>query len=52
MSLSELATRYRELAASCIEIAQGFSDQASKLSLISMAQSWIALAERAENGSG
>ncbi len=48
VSPAELAHRYREHAAHCLKIAQDVADLRSKLSLLDMAQAWVALAEQAE----
>lgn len=51
MTAAELATRYRLHAADCIKLAQSIAEAAGKLSLLDMAQAWIALAEQAvKNG--
>jgi hypothetical protein len=51
MSDSEVVAAYRLHAAKCIEIAHRSSDLESKLVLLDMAQSWLALAEQAiKNG--
>jgi putative IMPACT (imprinted ancient) family translation regulator len=47
----EVVKRYRLHAASCIESAQQLSDKESKLALLQMAQSWLALAEQAAKNS-
>jgi len=47
MGPSELAARYREYAAKCIAVAQGLQGEAEKLSLLDMAQAWLALADLA-----
>ena len=47
----EVVKRYRLHAASCIESAQQLSDKESKLALLQMAQSWLALAEQATKNS-
>jgi hypothetical protein len=44
--MSELVERYRFYAAECLRIAQDVPAN-EKLSLLNMAQSWLALAERA-----
>ena len=43
----ELAQAYRLNAAKCIDIAQKSSEPEIKVALLSMAQSWLALAEQA-----
>jgi hypothetical protein len=49
--VAELAGRYRQHAAHCVEIAQQLSDASSRLALLDMKQSWLALAEQtAKNG--
>jgi hypothetical protein len=48
MSPAEFAARYRECAAKCFMIARTFDDVPEKLSLLDMAQAWMALAEQAE----
>lgn len=45
MGPSELAARYREYAATCIDLAHGQSAPSEKLWLLDMAQSWIDLAD-------
>ena len=45
MGPSELAARYREYAAKCIELAQNQAVPSEKLWLVNMAQSWIDLAD-------
>jgi hypothetical protein len=48
MTPAELATRYRLYAADCIRLAQSIAEAAGKLSLLNMAQAWVALAEQAD----
>lgn len=48
MTAAELALRYRANAAECFKIAQTVPDEKAKLSLLTMAQSWIPLAEQSE----
>lgn len=48
MAPTEMASRYRDYAANCVKIAQSIPDDRGKLSLLEMAQAWIALAEQAE----
>jgi hypothetical protein len=45
MSRNELTASYRLYAANCIEMAQQTHDRDHKLTLLVMAQSWLALAE-------
>jgi hypothetical protein len=52
MSPAEFVTRYRDYAANCVKIAQEISDAVGKLSLLNMAQAWIALADQAEKNGG
>jgi hypothetical protein len=48
MSPADLAARYRLHAADSVKIANEVRDEHEKLSLLAMAQAWIALAEQAE----
>jgi hypothetical protein len=48
MTSAQLATRYRLHAADCIKLAQSIAEAAGKLSLLNMAQAWVALAEQAD----
>ncbi len=48
MMPAEHAELYRTHAAQCIKLAQSIGELAGKLSLLDMAQAWIALAEQAE----
>jgi hypothetical protein len=43
-------TKYRQNAAECFAVAQQLSDPRLKASMLEMAQSWIALADRVEQG--
>jgi hypothetical protein len=45
--MAETVDRYRQHAADCIAIAQQLSNNNSRLALLAMAQSWLALAEQA-----
>lgn len=47
MSGEQAAAAYRLNAATCVEIAQRSSELETKLALLKMAQSWLALAEQA-----
>jgi hypothetical protein len=49
MSANEFA--YRLHAAHCVELAERISDAEGRLALLSMAQSWLALAEQAVKNS-
>jgi hypothetical protein len=51
MQLDEIVATYRLHVANCIEIAQGVLDAKAKLTLLAMAQSWLALAEQATKNS-
>lgn len=49
--MTELVARYRLHAAHCVELAEKISDAEGRLALLTMAKSWIALAEQAvKNG--
>jgi hypothetical protein len=48
MSAARVAACYRLYAAYCVESAQQISDSARKVSLLSMAQAWVKLAESVE----
>jgi hypothetical protein len=43
---------YRLHAAECIEIAQDTADETRKLALLSMAQSWLTLADHIDRQTG
>jgi len=45
--LDDLVATYRINAANCIDIAQTVSDAKARLVLLTMARSWLALAEQA-----
>jgi hypothetical protein len=45
--MSELVERYRLNAAECVRLAQDVTVLKQKLTLLDMAQSWLALAEQA-----
>jgi len=45
--VTELIARYRLRAAYCVELAEKISDPEGRLALLSMAKSWLALAEQA-----
>jgi hypothetical protein len=47
MAASELVAAYRLHSARCTEIAQRSQDPEIKLALLTLAQSWLALAEQA-----
>jgi hypothetical protein len=47
MQPDEIGAKYRLHAAHCIDIARRISDARSRLALLAMAQSWLALAEQA-----
>jgi hypothetical protein len=51
MQLDEIVATYRLHVANRIEIAQGVLDAKAKLTLLAMAQSWLALAEQATKNS-
>jgi hypothetical protein len=46
-SMSDLVERYRSYAAECVRLAQDVSVLKQKLTLLDMAQSWLALADQA-----
>jgi len=48
MSPSEFITFYQRCAAYCLEIAHDFEEPGSKAVLLSMAQTWRALADQVE----
>ena len=48
MSAARVAACYRLYAAYCVETAQQISDSARKVTLLSMAQAWMKLAESVE----
>ena len=48
MSANEFAASYRLHAAHCVDLASRISDAEGRLTLLAMAQSWLALAEQAE----
>jgi hypothetical protein len=52
MAESGAAASYRHHAANCIEIARLVSDPAGRTALLSMAQAWLLLAERADKNTG
>lgn len=47
MGPSELAARYRKYAAECTVIAQCLQGATERLSMLHMAQAWLALADQA-----
>ncbi|MGB3744043.1 MAG: hypothetical protein WBD11_05855 [Xanthobacteraceae bacterium] len=49
--MTELVARYRLHAAHCVELAEKISDAEGRLALLTMAKSWIALAEQAVKNS-
>jgi hypothetical protein len=49
--VTELVARYRLHAAHCVELAEKISDAEGRLALLTMAKSWIALAEQAVKNS-
>jgi hypothetical protein len=51
MSADEFAARYRLHAAHCVELAKRISDAEGRLALLTMAKSWLALAEQAVKNS-
>jgi hypothetical protein len=51
MHSDKLVATYQLNAANCIEIAQRTTDPKSRLTLLAMAKSWLALAERAVKNS-
>jgi len=51
MSANESASRYRLHAAHCVERAEQISDAEGRLALLTMAKSWLALAEQAVKNS-
>jgi hypothetical protein len=48
MAPAELAALYRDYAAQCVVVARSLEGEAEKLSLLDMAQAWLALAQQAE----
>jgi hypothetical protein len=48
MSAASVAACYRLYAAYCVETAQHVSDSARKITLLSMAQAWVKLADSVE----
>jgi hypothetical protein len=48
---NEAVARYRLHAAHCVELAEKTPDAEGRLTLLAMAQSWLALAERAVKNS-
>jgi hypothetical protein len=51
LSADELVARYHLHAAHCVELAEKISDAEDRLALLTMAKSWIALAEQAVKNS-
>jgi hypothetical protein len=49
--VTELVARYRLHAAHCVDLAEKISDAEGRLALLTMAKSWIALAEQAVKNS-
>jgi hypothetical protein len=43
-----LVHQYRRHAVGCLQIAEGLPDSQNRMALIDMAQSWLLLAQRAE----
>jgi hypothetical protein len=52
MQPDEAAACYRLYAAHCVQLAQHTSDPQNKTLLLTMAQSWLALANRAKRTGG
>jgi hypothetical protein len=51
MAVSELVAAYRLHSAQCTEIAQRSQDPGTKLTLLTMAQAWLTLADKAMKNS-
>lgn len=51
MASFSAAEFYRRYAARCVEIARDITDPERKATLLSMAQAWLMLADRAEKNS-